>query len=92
MQNPMIQQTLQAEQVFMETPELINQYELAEKYRRDRAARESYVFEEGFTQGHEEGRNEERILIAGNLLSSGMPVDKVAAMTGLSMEEVSRFQ
>ncbi|MCI5134948.1 MAG: hypothetical protein D3920_07730, partial [Candidatus Electrothrix sp. AW2] len=53
--------------------------------------------EEGFEQGREEGeaqgRREEKKAIAASLLESGLlDAEKIATMTGLTMEEVKGLQ
>jgi predicted transposase/invertase (TIGR01784 family) len=47
--------------------------------------------QEGRQEGLQEGRQEERRAIALNLLSSGMSVEQVASLTGLSLEQVQRL-
>jgi predicted transposase/invertase (TIGR01784 family) len=44
--------------------------------------------EEGRVEGHEKGREEERKEIIKKLLSGGIPLDKVAEITGLSTQEI----
>ena len=43
-------------------------------------------------KGREEGREEEKIKIARNLLESGLPFDLVIKTTGLSEEEVKNLE
>lgn len=43
---------------------------------------------EGRVEGMEEGERNKAIAIAGNLISSGMSLEDVARMTGLTVEEV----
>jgi predicted transposase/invertase (TIGR01784 family) len=46
---------------------------------------------EGHEKGHEEGRVEERKEIIKKLLSGGIPLDKVAEITGLSTQEIVKI-
>jgi predicted transposase/invertase (TIGR01784 family) len=55
-----------------------------EKYRRDEEARREYAYEEG----EKKGRQEERFDIAKRLLLEKEPVERVAKLAGLSLEEV----
>jgi predicted transposase/invertase (TIGR01784 family) len=45
--------------------------------------------EEGFEKGREEGRNEEKLIIAKNLLAKGSTPEFVQEITGLSLEEIN---
>ena len=56
-----------------------NQLEYAKKKGR----------EEGLQQGHVEGQNEERILIATKMLQMKLPVQSISEATGLTEEEVA---
>ena len=47
---------------------------------------------EGRAEGRAEGRNEEKRLIAENMIKMGMTVDDVCRITGLSMEEVENIR
>jgi len=66
------------------TNEELTAYEASEKSARDAKARESYVREEGL----KEGREEERLLIARNMLDQGLDISMVSESTGLSAEEI----
>ncbi len=46
----------------------------------------------GLAEGRAEGRNEEKRLIAENMIKMGMTVDDVCRITGLSMEEVENIR
>ena len=59
-----------------------NQLEYAKKKGR----------EEGLQQGHVEGQNEERILIAPKMLQMKLPVQSISEATGLSAEEITKLQ
>ena len=58
MQEPMINKAVEAEQHFMQNPDLVTAYEIAEKAERDRYAREQFVREEGLAKGLAQGRAE----------------------------------
>ena len=95
-EEPMIQEALKAERIFAQTPDLISAYDMAEKARLDRLAREQFVREEGLVMGRAEGeakgRAEERSEIALKLLSLQMPVSQIAEVTGLSADEIRKIQ
>ena len=46
---------------------------------------------EGLAEGRTKGRAEERIEIARNMKANGLPVDLVAACSGLSPEEIAQL-
>jgi len=48
--------------------------------------------QEGLQEGLQEGRQEERREIARNLLRDRMPLEKVAQLTGLTLDEVQQLQ
>ena len=74
--------------------------EAREKYRRDEVARRDYAFQtgeqkgrqkglqEGRQEGRQEGLQEGRLDVARRLLLEKDPPEKVAKVTGLSLEEV----
>ena len=62
--------------------------EAREKYRRDEVARRKYAFQTGKQEGRQEGRQEERQDMARRLLLEKDPIEKVAKVTGLSLDEV----
>ena len=75
-----------------------------EKNRRDRVAREAYVFDEGRAKGEAKGRAEgkaegraegeakERIKLITSMLKNGANMDFIAKCTGLSVEEISKLK
>jgi predicted transposase/invertase (TIGR01784 family) len=65
--------------------------EYEEMARRDEADRRQGAYSQGRIDGVEEGRQEEKIEVACNLLREKMPVELVAKGTGLSLEEVERL-
>jgi predicted transposase/invertase (TIGR01784 family) len=68
-----------------EEARMLAEYE--EMARRDEADRRQGAY----SQGRQEGRQEEKIEIACNFLREKMPVELVARGTGLSLEEVERL-
>ena len=42
----------------------------------------------GWAEGHAKGREEERLQIAENMLAAGIPISKIAEITGLRQEEM----
>ena len=44
--------------------------------------------QEGHQEGRQEGRQEEKLAIARNLLTLGLPLDQITTATGLSLEEI----
>ena len=59
-----------------------------EKAELDAEARERYVRNEGRVEGRVEGLVEAQTSIARNLLERQIPIKEIAALTGLSIEEV----
>ncbi|MBD9075460.1 hypothetical protein EGP91_05635 [bacterium] len=51
-----------------------------------------YGREEGIDIGKNEGKKEERILIAKELLKIGIPLEKITIATGLSKEELKKLE
>ena len=47
---------------------------------------------EAWEDGHEEGRADEKLQIARNLLAEGSTPDFVQKITGLSIEEIGKLQ
>ena len=62
--------------------------EAREKYRRDEVARWDYAYQKGEQKGRQEGLQEGHLDVARRLLLEKDPVEKVAKVTGLSLEEV----
>jgi len=48
--------------------------------------------EEGLSQGREEGRDVEKMIIAKNLLEKGSSLEFVHEITGLSLDEIRRLK
>jgi len=88
MSETIIQDALQAEQRFMQDPNLVTAYDQAEKARLDRLAREEYLLDQGRKEGLDEGRKEGHRDIAFTLLGMNKPIDEIAAITGLSESEI----
>jgi predicted transposase/invertase (TIGR01784 family) len=51
----------------------------------------SAAHSEGIQIGEQKGRREERLAVAVNLLRDGIPVEKVAKLTGLTIDEVDQI-
>jgi len=62
--------------------------EAREKYRRDEEARLEYREEKGRLEGRLEGEQKSRLEVARSLLLEKYPIEKVAKVTGLTLEEV----
>jgi predicted transposase/invertase (TIGR01784 family) len=71
-------------------------YEAEVKALRHERARMRGAFEngvlQGVVQGNAEGKNEKALEIARNLIESGMPIEKIAAVTALSREEIEKLR
>ncbi len=48
--------------------------------------------EKGIQIGHEKGREAEKIEVAKNSLKAGVPIDVIAEITGLSIDEIKQLQ
>ena len=59
---------------------------------RDTYNQIEYARETGLEKGREEGRGEERLKIAMNLIRIGASCEIITQATGLSAEEVSRLK
>ena len=108
MQEPMINRAIEAENVFMQDPDLVTAYEMAEKAQRDRYARDEYLLDQGRAEGWKDGRAEGwkdgraegwndgwkdgRANVALNMLDGGMPLEQISKFTGLSTEEISALR
>jgi len=74
------------------TQEERDMVDLAEKYDAIQAGRIRYAHDEGFEQGLEQGRAEERVASARRALAQGLPVEVVAGLSGLSPAEVEALR
>ena len=96
MQDPMIHQAVEAEHDFMQNPDFVSAYDIAEKAERDRYAREQFVRDEGLAkglaQGRAEGWRDGKAEVAQNLLHLGMPVTQISEATGLSTAEIEALR
>jgi predicted transposase/invertase (TIGR01784 family) len=84
MSETIIQDALQAEQRFMQDPNLVTAYDQAEKARLDRIAREEYLLDQGRKEGQQAGFQK----VALTLLGMDKPINEIAAITGLSESEI----
>ena len=69
------------------TQEELCQYERMEKINMDMRAREAFIIDKAKEEGREEGIH----LVAKNLKTLGMPFEKIAEATGLSLDELSKL-
>ena len=65
--------------------------EYEEMARRDEADRQKGAYSQGLQEGEVKGRQEEKLLIARNLLRQKMPYEGIAPATGLSLDEIKRL-
>lgn len=49
-------------------------------------------FYDGKAEGHEEGKREEKVEIANNLLNNGVDIDIISKSTGLTLDEIKKLQ
>jgi predicted transposase/invertase (TIGR01784 family) len=102
-QEPLLQEAMQLEEVFMQDAEHRRLYEMFEKGRRDRISGEVNAERRGMEKGREEGIAEgmekgmekgmetRNMEIAKNMLSDGMSPEMVAKYTGLSLKELKKL-
>ena len=64
-------------------PEFIGYYDIEESHRQD--------INDSYNTGYDEGKKEEKIEIAKNLLKQNIPMENISQATGLSIEELSRL-
>ncbi|NJK28593.1 MAG: hypothetical protein HC925_09475 [Coleofasciculaceae cyanobacterium SM2_3_26] len=50
------------------------------------------ILEEGMQIGEQQGRQEEKMVVAINLLSMGLTAEQIAQATGLTIEQVQQLQ
>jgi predicted transposase/invertase (TIGR01784 family) len=62
-----------------------------EKWRRDRITWEYDAFNKGKAEGEAKGKVEGKAEVARNLKAIGIPVEKIAAVTGLSLDEIAKL-
>ena len=67
-------------------------YERREKERRDIMSREMWARLEGKQEGMREGKREEKWDVAKNALQMNFPVDDIAKLTGLTLEEIASLR
>ena len=54
--------------------------------------RESVIYQEILQEGEAKGKAEEKTRIALNMLHSGIAVDLIAQLTGLSLEQIQKLR
>jgi predicted transposase/invertase (TIGR01784 family) len=67
--------------------EALRAYQMREMALSDWTSGLNHAREEGIQEGMREGRQE----VAGNLKKIGLPVEQIAKVTGLSVEEIGRI-
>jgi predicted transposase/invertase (TIGR01784 family) len=89
LKNRIFEKAFQTAEIAQFKPEQLATYETSLKYYRDlkNVVDTSYI--EGKFDGIEEGRMEEKIEIARNLLKLGLSPDQVSKATGLSTDEIA---
>ncbi len=66
-------------------------YDNEEMQKRMINTARNWGYDDGKAEGLEEGKKEEKISIAKNLLKDGMPIESVSKNTGLSIEELQKL-
>jgi predicted transposase/invertase (TIGR01784 family) len=74
------------------TPEQVQSYEDSLKYYRDIKNSLDTAKEEGKIEGKIEGKFEEKQLIAKNLLNENVDINLISAVTGLTVEQISKLK
>jgi len=95
LQERVFEHMFQAAEIARFTPQELSQYEDSVKAYRDInnaivTARKEGA-EEGFEKGLEEGKYQQKAEIALNLKSAGYPIEDIAAITGLSVQEINEL-
>ena len=84
MSDSMIQEALNAENAFMLDPAMLSAYDAAEEARRDQAARDSYLLDEGIKKGMRQGKEE----VVVELLRAHQPIELIVRCSNFSEAEV----
>jgi predicted transposase/invertase (TIGR01784 family) len=71
---------------------LVLEKEMIRRVLRTEIMRESPIYQEILQEGKAEGRAEALVEVARNLLNSGMSVEQIARVTGLSLEQLQQLQ
>ena len=88
MSDPIMKEVVNAEMAFTEDEIMRRQYAQREKALRDYRSDMAEARREGILEGKREGKNEEKVSIAVNMLRLGIDVSHIAAATGLSIADV----
>ena len=88
MSDPIMKEVVNAEMAFTEDEIMRRQYTQREKALRDYRSDMAEAQREGILEGKREGKNEEKVSIAVNMLRLGIDVSHIAAATGLSVADV----
>lgn len=76
---------------FIKSYMIVTEWEYHLKQRRDRQAREEYVYDEGHEAGLTEGQEQKAIEVARNLTGVLEP-DIIAEKTGLPLEKILELE
>jgi predicted transposase/invertase (TIGR01784 family) len=78
---PLIRRAMTVEDIFSKNAEERRLYELREKGRR--------IYESAIRKAERDGEARTKRQIARSMLTSGIPADTIAKITGLSIEEIN---
>jgi predicted transposase/invertase (TIGR01784 family) len=93
MDNPGIEQAMEALEFLSQNPEARTLYEMREKAKRDEVSAIVSAERRGKAEGREEGREEGKILVARNLLSKGnLSIKEIGEVTGLPISEIEKLK
>ena len=85
---PTMEHAISAYYSITASPEFHEIERLREKARHDEAQALSHAEQQGMQKGMQQGKSE----IAKNLIEMGMPVNQIAAATGLTHEEIENLR
>jgi len=88
MNEPTLKKAMDTLEFLSQDQEARRLYEERQKYLHDEASMIEWATEKGLRKGLEEGRAEEKMLIAKNMLSMGLEVSVIAKASGLTEAEV----
>jgi predicted transposase/invertase (TIGR01784 family) len=93
MDNPGIEQAMEALEFLSQNPEARALYEMREKAKRDEVSAIVSAERRGKAEGREKGREEGKILVAKNLLSKGnLSIKEIGEVTGLPISEIEKLK
>lgn len=91
-QDPIIKRAFEAIDQASWTEEELRTYERITKANLDNLAVEQQKIEDAEARGKAEGKFEEKIKIAGNLLLQKIDINTISVVTGLSIEEINKLK